>query len=167
MKNLFLLLLVGLFSGCAGYRIGPAKPATLSEIKSLAVPVFRNETLEPRIEALVTNTIIQQIQQDGTYRIESEASADGVLEGSIESITRGRARSVRGNVEATAEFNLNVNLVVRLTNRATGEVLHTERVTGTTTFFVGADLQQQERQAVVLAAQDAAVRLTSRISEGW
>lgn len=167
MKNLFLLLTVALFSGCAGYQIGPAKPAYLTEIKSLAVPIFKNKTLEPRIEALVTNSVIQQIQQDGTYTIESESNADGILEGMIESIVRKRARSVRGNVDATREFNLNVNIEYKLTNRVTGELLKSERVSGTTSYFVGNDLQQQERQAVVLAAQDAAVRLTSKISEGW
>ncbi len=167
MKNWLLLLLAAAFSGCAGYQIGPAKPAYLAAIHSVAVPIFKNKTLEPRIEALVTDSVIQQIQQDGTYTVESESNADAILEGEIETITRKRARSVRGNVDATREFVLNVNLVFKLTNRVTGELLNTQKVTGTTSFFVGADLQQQERQAVVLAAQDAAVRLTSKISEGW
>lgn len=161
------LLAVGLFSGCAGYQIGPAKPAALAEIKTIAVPIFTNKTLEPRVEALVTNSLIQQIQQDGTYQIAKELDADAILAGSIENITRRRARSVRGNVDATSEFNLNVDLIFKLTNRVTGEELLVEKITGTTSFFVGQDLQQQERQAVVLAAQDAAVRLTSKISEGW
>jgi hypothetical protein len=167
MKHWLLLLLAIALTGCAGYQIGPAKPTYLAAIHSVAVPIFRNKTLEPRIEALVTDSVIQQIQQDGTYTIESEANADAILEGEIETITRKRARSIRGDVDATREFVLNVNLIFKLTNRATGELLSTQKVTGTTSFFVGADLQQQERQAVVLAAQDAAVRLTSKISEGW
>jgi len=167
MKNWFLLAIATMLTGCAGYQIGPAKPAYLSEIHSVAVPVFKNKTLEPRIEALVTDSVIQQIQQDGTYIVESEANADAILEGTIDNIERRRARSVRGNVDATREFNLNVNLTFKLTNRTTGALLTSEKVTGTTSYFVGNDLQQQERQAVVLAAQDAAVRLTSKISEGW
>lgn len=167
MKKAFLLLLATVFSGCAGYQIGPAKPAYLSTIHSLAVPIFTNKTLEPRIEALVTDSVIQQIQQDGTYTIDSEANADGILEGRIDTIIRRRARSIRGNVDATSEFTININLTFKLTNRTTGVLLNTEKVTGTTSYFVGNDLQQQERQAVVLAAQDAAVRLTSKISEGW
>lgn len=162
-----VVVATSLFGGCAGYQIGPVKPARLAEIKTIAVPIFKNKTLEPRVEALVTNSLIQQIQQDGTYQILSEADADAVLEGTIENITRRRARSIRGNVDATSEFNLNVDLIFTLTNRVTGEELLVEKVTGTTSFFVGQDLQQQERQAVVLAAQDAAVRLTSKISEGW
>jgi len=167
MKNWVFLLLSVALSGCAGYHIGPAKPAYLAKIQTLAVPIFQNKTLEPRIEALVTDSVIQQLQQDGTYTIQSEETADGILEGTIEQIARGRARSVRGNVDATSEFNLVVVVAFKLTDRVTGVVLKTERLTGTTSFFVGSDLQQQERQAVVLAAQNAAVRLTSIISEGW
>jgi hypothetical protein len=46
-------------------------------------------------------------------------------------------------------------------------------VTGRTTFFVSgsnalaADVLQDERQALPLAAEDLAVRLVSQISEGW
>ncbi len=167
MRRFLILLISTLLGGCAGYQIGPAKPAYLAAIHSIAVPVFRNKTLEPRIEALVTDSVIQQIQQDGTFSVESESNADAILEGEIDTIARRRARSVRGDVDATREFNLSVNLTFKLTNRVTGELLDTEKVTGTTSFFVGDDLQQQERQAVVLAAQDAAVRLTSKISEGW
>ncbi len=40
-------------------------------------------------------------------------------------------------------------------------------VTGQTTFFVGNDLPTQERQAIPLAAEDAAVQAASYLSEGW
>lgn len=171
MKRLALLVLLACgfaaFTGCAGYHIGPAKPSYYAKIKTLGIPVFRNESLEPRIESLVTDSVIRQIQQDGTYEIADPNQADGLIEGTIVSITRNRARSVRGNVEATAEFNLNLLIRYKFSDRVTGEILDTRSVSGTSSFFVGNDLQQQERQAVVLAAEDAAIRLTSQISEGW
>ena len=40
-------------------------------IKTIAVPTIRNETLIPRAEVLVSDTIIRQIQEDGTYQIAS------------------------------------------------------------------------------------------------
>ena len=33
----------------------------------LQYPTFKNRTLVPRIEVLVTDTVIKQLQQDGTY----------------------------------------------------------------------------------------------------
>lgn len=156
-----------LFTGCLGYQIGPAKPAVLSHVNSLAVPVFRNDTLEPHVEALVTGIVIKQIQQDGTYQIRNTNDADAIVEGSITSVTRRRSRSVRGNVDATAEFTLVLGLRYELIERATGQVLDARTVQGTTNFFVGNDLQAQERQAVVLAGEDAAIRMAGYLSEGW
>jgi hypothetical protein len=41
------------------------------------------------------------------------------------------------------------------------------RVVGRTSFFSGSDLQTVERQAIPVAAKDAAVQLATEISEGW
>lgn len=155
------------FAGCSGYHIGPIKPQFMQGVNTIAVQNFKNETLEPRIEVLVADTVIKQIQQDGTYRVESPERADAILEGTISNIKRRSARNVRGNVLATSEFNLDLELSFRLKRRSTGVTIQTRTINGRTSFFVGGDVNQDERQAIPLAAQDAAVRLVSQISEGW
>ena len=104
-------------SGCLGYHIGPVKPYYLHEIQTIAVPTFKNETLIPRIEALVTDTVIKQFQQDGTYRIVNEGNADAILKAEITRISRSPARSLRGNVLATTEFTLSMRVHYRLVGR--------------------------------------------------
>jgi hypothetical protein len=160
---LFALLL----SGCAGYRIGPVQPQALQGIHTVAVPTFKNETLIPRMEVLVANTIIKQIQQDGTYRVVPADKADAILQGSIMEVRRRPARSVLGNVLATREFNMDLRIHYVFKERATGKVLQSRSVDGHTSFFVSGDVNQDERQAIPLAAEDAAVVLVSQISEGW
>lgn len=167
MKFLLGLAAMLSLSGCAGYVIGPIKPTPMRNIKSLAVNTFKNETLEPRIEVLVTDTVIKQIQQDGTYAVAREGQADAILEGKITHIYRNSARSVQGNIFATREFNLEVDIDYKVTRRGTGEVLASRTVYGTTSFFVGRDVESDQRQAIPLAAQDAAVAIVSQISEGW
>ena len=81
------------------------------------MPIFRNGTLLPRIEALVTGTVIKQFQQDGTFRIASEENADASLKGEIIAVGRSPARSVRGNVLATTEFNLALRVRYTLVGR--------------------------------------------------
>jgi len=173
MRLAFLFPLVAiLFSGCAGYHIGPIKPKTLRDVAKVAVPAFKNETLEPRVEVLFANSVIKQIQQDGTYKVTTEADADAVLEGTLEQIIRRPARSVRGNILQTREYTLAVRIRYRILDRS-GRILDQRSVTGQTSFFVNgtdtiaADVNQDERQAIPLAAEDAAVRLVSQISEGW
>lgn len=161
---LFLALLL---SGCAGYRIGEVKPNYLKDVHSIAIPMFKNGTFLPRIEGLVTNTVIKQFQQDGTYRIANEDQADAVLRCTITTVGRNPARSVRGNVLATTEFNLGIALSYTLVGRDGKTLTGPGVVTGTTSFFVGSDVTTEERQALPLAAEDMAVRLVSQLSEGW
>lgn len=168
MKKAFsILLLAFLLSGCAGYHLGPAKPAYLREIHAIAVPVFRNATLVPRIEVLVTGTVIKQFQQDGTFRIANEDNADATLKGEIVAVGRSPARSVRGNVLATTEFNLSVRVRYTLVGRDGKTIAGPSEAAGWTSFFVGSDVSTDERQALPLAAEQLAVQLVSQLSEGW
>jgi hypothetical protein len=165
-KAPFSLLLAFLVGGCAGYHVGPATPAHLRHVKTIAVPTFANITLVPRIEVLVTGTIIKQLQQDGTFRIVGEDQADAVLQGEIVVVGRTPARSVRGNVLSTTEFNLNLSVKYSLVGR-NGKVLTAAGAGGSTSFFVGSDVSTDERQAMPLAAEELAKQLVSQLSEGW
>jgi outer membrane lipopolysaccharide assembly protein LptE/RlpB len=173
MRLAFLVPLAALlFNGCAGYHIGPIKPKTMREVKTIAIPSFKNDTLEPRVEVLLANAVIKQIQQDGTYQVVDEHDADAILEGTLDEIIRRPSRSVRGNVLQTREYILLLRLRYHVTDRQ-GRVLEQRTVSGQTSFFVSgtdtlaADVNQDERQALPLAAEDAAVRLVSQLSEGW
>ena len=155
------------FGGC-GYHVGPVKPKFMAGINSIVIPTFRNETLIPRIEVLVTDTVIRQFQQDGTYKVaSSNDTADAVLEGEITQLRRRPDRSVIGDVQATQEFDMTLTLHYRIIRKATGEVVDDRTVNGTTEFFVSGDVNQDERQAIPLATQDAAVRMVAEFSEGW
>ena len=156
-----------LLSGCAGYHLGPAKPAYLKDVHVLAVPMFRNTTLVPRVEAMVSDTVIKQFQQDGTYRIANESQADAVLKGEVMAIGRAPARSVRGNVLATTEFMLVLRVRYTVTGRDGRILTGPAEVTGSTSFFVGDDVTTDERQALPLAAEELAGHLVTQLSEGW
>lgn len=169
----FLPLLAVLFSGCAGYKIGPIKPKFMEGIQTLAIPSFKNDTLEPRVEVLLATVLIKQFQQDGTYQIADESNADAIIIGTLERIERRPARSVRGNYLQTLEYTLILRCRFQIKNRRTGVIIDDRAINGTTSFFVtgsntiAADVNQDERQAIPLAAEELAVRYVSQISEGW
>ena len=166
-KALPTFLLALLFSGCAGYHLGPATPAYLRQIHSIAVPTFRNLTLTPRVDVLVTGTVIKQFQQDGTFRIATEENADATLKGEILAVGRSPARSVRGNVLATTEFNLVLRVRYTLVGRDGKPIAGPAEAAGGTSFFVGEDVTTDERQALPLAAEQLAIQVVSQLSEGW
>src|SRR5260370_8754248 len=99
-----------ILSGSFGYHSGPAKPYYLRDVHTIAIPTFVNKTLLPRMEVLVTDTVIKQFQQDGTFRIGSGGSADATLKGEIIRISKSPARSVTGNILSTTAFNLSIRL---------------------------------------------------------
>jgi hypothetical protein len=176
-----VVLLAASNSGCAGYHLGPVKPTAMAQVRTLAVPAFKNNTLEPRLEVLLANVLIKQLQQDGTYRIASEKDADAVVLCTVDKLDRQPARSVRNNASKgiladfyqTSEFTLDLVLKVDVQEKGTGKSLLKREVRGTSSFFVSsanpltADVNRDERQAISQAAEDASVRLTSYLSEGW
>jgi hypothetical protein len=80
---------------------------------------------------------------------------------------------VRGNVLLTKEYTLNVRCRFKLTKKDTGAVIDERTVNGVTSFYasgsdsVSQDVNQDERQAIPLAAEDMAVQLVSQYAEGW
>jgi hypothetical protein len=168
VKNSIVAALACLsLTGCLGYHVGPAKPYYLRDVRTIAIPTFENKTLIPRVEVLVTGTVIKQFQQDGTFRIGNGDSADATLKGEIIRISRSPARSVRGNVLATSEFNLDVRVKYRLVGQDGKLLGPVGEVGGTTSFFVGTDVTTDERQALPLATEELANHLVTQLSEGW
>ena len=156
-----------LLSSCAGYHIGSIRPTYMKDIKTVAVPPFKNETLIPRIEVLVAGSIIKAIQLDGTYDVASEDNADAILEGTIRTLIRTPARSLIGNVLVSTEYTLTLTLEIKVVKRSTNAILDRRLFAGQTSFFVGQDINQEERQALPLAVEDAARSAVSTLSEGW
>jgi hypothetical protein len=172
-----LSLLTALLCVSCGYHVGPVKPKQMANIRRVCVKNFRNETLQPRMEAMLASAVIKQIQLDGTYEVTDESRADAILQGMVTGIERVPSRAVRGNVLQASEFKLTITCFYRMYTARTGTVLDQKTVTGTTDFFVTAaskgadtttaDSARDERQAIPLAVEDLAIRISSHISEGW
>ena len=116
---------------------------------------------------LITGTVIKQFQQDGTFQIANEANADAILKGEIVAVGRSPARSVRGNVLSTTEFNLTVRVNYSLVGRDGKPLGAGGSAAGSTTFFRSTDVDTDARQALPLAAEELAGHLVSQLSEGW
>jgi hypothetical protein len=93
--------------------------------------------------------------------------ADAIVKGEIVGVNRSPARSVRGNVLSTTEFNLTMTVKYTLTGRDGKSLGAGGAVSGATSFFVGSDVSTDERQALPLAAEELARHLVSQLSEGW
>lgn len=152
---------------CAGYRVGAVKPAEFDGINTIAVPTFKNDTLEQRIDTLVTGAVIKEFQNDGTYTIASTANADAILRGTIKTIDRNQLRSARFNTLRSRELRVRMEVEYVLEEAQTGLILDRGTVRGDTNIFLDPNFQLTERQAIYDMSIKLAADLVSRLAEGW
>jgi hypothetical protein len=169
MKKLVLLLALpalSVLTNCAGYQLGSSKPHQMENVTKLAVPTFKNDTLEPRLEVLVTNALIKKLQMDGAYKIVPRRDADAVLLATIEDIERSQFRSVRSNTLRSSEILDRIVISYKIEDNAGNQLLKgNERAWSN--IVLDPNVQLSERQALADAAERLGISLASRISEGW
>ena len=80
-KNCWLLptLLVMVLAGC-GYSLRGSLP---EHIRTVAVPIFKNRTLEPAVENFLTRAIVEAFSTNGRLRVVTPETADSILEGEV------------------------------------------------------------------------------------
>lgn len=168
MKSLILVAIATIIlSSCAGYKLGDTKPAAMASVEKLAVPTFKNDTLEPRISVLVTNNVIQQLQRDGTYKITTKDNSDATLDATITKIERRPFRYSRTNFLSSEQLEYYLTVEYWVRDSTSGNVLAYGSVYGNTWGLAEPNLQLSERQALEFASRKVAIELMSKISEGW
>lgn len=162
---LFIALTVPfLLTGC-GYRLGSLLPA---HMKSVAVPNFKNHTMEPAIQIDVTNGVIERFQVDGTLQVVPEDEADTLLLGEIIDYKREGLRISSDN-DATTEFRITVAVRLTFKDLTTGETLWVApRIEGEAEFLPGRSGPEAEREALPRAVEDLAEDVVSKVVDaGW
>jgi hypothetical protein len=167
-RTLATLLLFFTLAGCAGYRVGDISGRNLQGVRSVYVPVAKNVSLEPDLQVLLTDAVIQRFNNDGTLEVNQTSSADSEFDLTISSVVRNAVASSTNNVLVTDQYQLTITGKATYVNRKLGrKIFENVTVVGTTTFFSQADLQEGERQALPLAAEDFANNAVKLVTEGW
>jgi hypothetical protein len=163
-----LVLGVLTLDGCAGYRVGNTSGRDLQGVRSIYVPMAKNTSLVPDLQLSVTNAIVQRFNTDGTLEVNQSPNADSELDVVVTNIQSTAVRSSTSDILVTAEYQLTIQATATYVNRRLGrKIFENYAVTGTTSFFTQSDIQEGERQALPLAAQDLANNVVKLITEGW
>ena len=165
MRAALLLLLAALLAGCAGYQLGPTGGQTAGA-RSIQINPFINQTIEPRLVEALTHALRKQIQQDGTFRLNTRNEGDIIVTGAILRYDR-ESISVRAT-DALTPRDYRITIVAHITarERTTGKVLLDRELAGRTDVRAGADLFSAERQGIPLAAEFLATSATSLLADG-
>ncbi len=157
-----LLLIAG---GC-GYTLSSVLP---SHIKSLAVPVFANSTVEFGIADDVTRAVQDAFQTEGRLALRPEREADSVIRGTV-LLYRNRPFSYTQDERATQyEITLAVKLLYRdlVRNR---DLWKEDAFSVRTTYnvvTVGSAPAKTEAEARAELVQLLANQIVSRTVQGW
>jgi hypothetical protein len=160
-----MLLAAALLTGCAGYKLGVTNGIPAGS-RSVEVRSFVNKTKEPRITEYVAASLRRQLQQDGSFKLETSARGDILLTGEIIRFDRSGLSYQTNDVLTPQEYTLALVAHVRAVNVNTGKTLLNKDVFGRTYIRVGNDQSSVERQSIPLLADDLARNAVSLLVDG-
>lgn len=155
--------LVGV-SGCA-YRLGPSNGERAGS-RSIQVNPFQNSTPEPRLIEAVSFALRQQLQQDGTYTLDTRNDGDVVLSGTIVNYERRSLSFQSRDVLTPRDYRLTITARVTVHDRLSGKKILDRQISGHSDIRIGPDLASSERQALPLVAADLARNATALLVDG-
>lgn len=162
-----LTVLIFTLSSCAGYRLGNNKPSKFKKINSISVPIVESDIIQPKLQTLLTNSIIRSIQEQGSYKIKKEKYSDATLNARIKKINRKQLRASRENVLETTEMEFSIELEYKVTKNLTGETIERGTIIGKSSSYLNTNFQLTESHSLRTAAEKAATSIANKLSEGF
>ena len=164
-SHLHLLFVMMACAGCAGYRVGPVSGDVAGD-RSIEVTPFESKVIEPRVGDAVTTSLRRQLEQEGTFRLNTRGEADIVVTGSVIEYDRSSISVKLDDTLTPRDYRLRIRAHVTARDRTSGRVLLDRDVLGITTLRITSDLSSGERQAIPQATEDLARNITALLTEG-
>ena len=159
MPVLFLIFSLS-FSGC-GYKLGTIP---VGGIKTIAIAPVDNQTGKSFIEeAIVTNTLIQQFNKDGSVKVTDEAFADGIIYVTLKDYNQSAQAFTEKDVGEYFRLIITAEILVK---DKKGRILHTEAIQGEGKYEVTQDQGEIERISVKEAIKDLCIDTVRSVVEG-
>ncbi|MEM9065590.1 MAG: LptE family protein [Planctomycetota bacterium] len=161
-------LLILVLSGCS---FDPSFGYTSAEVwedsRTVAVPVFENQTLEPGLGVQLTDAVIRELNTRTPWAVTRAGVAQTRLAGTITNVQRQNLSTGR-DTGLVSEQAIVVTMDFRLTDLTSGEVIAARRGLSAAGTFVP-DRGAGERTEVGrrAAVQSLARSLVDELREGW
>ncbi len=116
------MALAGLAAGC-GYHEGGQAALIPPDVKTLAIPMFVNQTPRFRIEQMMTAAVTREFIEQTKFQVtHSAAGADALLQGTVKSV-EATAVTFDPNTGRATAFQIRVEASVELTDLRTKKIL--------------------------------------------
>ncbi len=156
------VLCAALAGGCASYSWRPNAP---EDMRSVCVPVFRNESSVTQLGSETAKQISREFQREGTFKLARPGSAAIEVQGIVkDSDTHSLAYS-RSSAERNREYSLNAVAIVSVIDKRAGKVLiDNRRYEARTTFLSDDDILTGSRDASGRLAEDFARQIVDDVT---
>jgi hypothetical protein len=159
------LLILPFLLSC-GYTASSSLPG---HIKSIAIPVFKNETLEYRIEEEISNAVIDKFVADNRLRVVGERAASSVLLGTVTGYQR-RVFSYSAG-EVAQEYEVTLKVAIEFKDASSGRIIWKDESLVSSARYFAVEMAGQKAQteqegrlpAIAFLAND----ILTRTVEGW
>ncbi len=151
-KILFLICSILLLTSCAYYSFKGSLP---SYIKTIAIPLFDNQTPDPGVPETLNQLLTTEFIKDNTLKVVDESKADLILSGTIMPIRLQPAVVREG--EEVAEDKLVVSVKVKCEDVKTSKTLFEKTFQQYSPLDASAGLEEREQainDALQLIAED-------------
>lgn len=163
-----VLLLAAAFSAC-GYSFRGRQNNLPSDVRTIAIPVFKNLTSELRIESIFTDEVIFQFTRSQMVRVVNEGQADAVLTGEIVAVAVEDVAYTA--TETSSQRRVKITVRAKLIRRRDKKILWQDRrLVQRRNFLVSTNPQateQAKQLAITELAKSMAQTLHDRVFENF
>jgi hypothetical protein len=169
-RRILPLLLLAMLAGCSEGLTGYTTRSLYSrDIKTVAVPIWvrGKDVYRREIEFRLTEAIVKQIELSTPYKVVDRATADTLLEGTIEQVTQ-RLTSFDPGTGAARESEIRLVVSFTWSDLRTGAILAKRTRWAVAATYIP---ETPFNEDFFLGSQDAvdrlAVRLVEQMEEPW
>ncbi len=150
-----------LLSGC-GYHFQGAGTGLPPEIRTIAIPMFGNRTLETGVETEVTRALTAKFVSAARLQVTEKASADALLTGTVQGIENYPIGVSGGTIQSATQYRFAVTVAMTLSQPSTGKVLWKGQMTEYRIYSVAASLAATENNK-----QEAIRQISALMAENF
>lgn len=158
--------LAGIFAGavfllgisCGVYTFSPS---ALGGVKSIAIPLFENQTLEGGIAEKLTDALAAGFVADNTLRVVPEGRSDSVLRGSV--VSYDRSAYTYDESESVSEYIVRIGVNVSFIESKSGKTIWEDRLSNWGTYPTTEIEEIGQDGAIAKLVED----ILNRTVKGW
>ncbi len=151
------VFLIGI--SCGVYTFSPS---ALGGIKSVAVPLFENQTLESGISEKLTDGLAEAFVTDNTLRVVPEGRSDSILRGTV--VSYNRNAYTYDESETVSEYIVRIEVNVQFVESKSDKIIWEERLSNWGTYESASETEETgQDNAITKLVED----ILNRTVKGW